>query len=27
VVEEVGFTRFRKHDFQNPLNDYYEIRP
>jgi 2-polyprenyl-3-methyl-5-hydroxy-6-metoxy-1,4-benzoquinol methylase len=27
VTEEAGFTRFRKHDFQNPLNDYYEIRP
>ena len=24
---EAGFTRFQKHDFQNPLNDYYEIRP
>jgi 2-polyprenyl-3-methyl-5-hydroxy-6-metoxy-1,4-benzoquinol methylase len=24
---EAGFTRFTKHDFQNPLNDYYEIRP
>ena len=27
MAEEAGFTRFRKHDFQNPLNDYYEIRP
>ena len=21
-----GFSRFQKHDFQNPINDYYEIR-
>ena len=21
-----GFTRFEKHDFENPVNDYYEIR-
>jgi hypothetical protein len=27
MAEGAGFTRFRKHDFQNPLNDYYEIRP
>ena len=27
MSEEAGFTRFRKHDLQNPLNDYYEIRP
>jgi 2-polyprenyl-3-methyl-5-hydroxy-6-metoxy-1,4-benzoquinol methylase len=27
MAERAGFTRFRKHDFQNPLNDYYEIRP
>jgi 2-polyprenyl-3-methyl-5-hydroxy-6-metoxy-1,4-benzoquinol methylase len=26
-AREAGFTRFRKHDFANPLNDYYEIRP
>jgi len=23
---EAGFTRFQKHDFDNPINDYYEIR-
>ena len=27
MAREAGFTRFRKHDFGNPLNDYYEIRP
>jgi 2-polyprenyl-3-methyl-5-hydroxy-6-metoxy-1,4-benzoquinol methylase len=27
MAREAGFTRFRKHDFQNPLNDYYEVRP
>jgi 2-polyprenyl-3-methyl-5-hydroxy-6-metoxy-1,4-benzoquinol methylase len=27
MAEEAGFTRFKKHDFDNPLNDYYEIRP
>jgi hypothetical protein len=27
MAEEAGFARFRKHDFDNPLNDYYEIRP
>jgi len=27
MAEEAGFTRFTKHDFANPLNDYYEIRP
>jgi len=27
MAEAAGFTRFRKHDFDNPLNDYYEIRP
>jgi len=26
-AREAGFTRFTKHDFDNPLNDYYEIRP
>jgi len=24
---DAGFTRFTKHDFDNPINDYYEIRP
>jgi 2-polyprenyl-3-methyl-5-hydroxy-6-metoxy-1,4-benzoquinol methylase len=27
MAEDAGFSRFTKHDFQNPLNDYYEIRP
>lgn len=27
MAREAGFTRFVKHDFGNPLNDYYEIRP
>ncbi len=27
MSEEAGFTRFRKHDLGNPLNDSYEIRP
>jgi SAM-dependent methyltransferase len=27
MSQEAGFTRFRKHDLGNPLNDYYEIRP
>lgn len=27
IAKEAGFTRFTKHDFDNPLNDYYEIRP
>jgi len=27
MAAEADFTRFTKHDFQNPLNDYYEIRP
>jgi 2-polyprenyl-3-methyl-5-hydroxy-6-metoxy-1,4-benzoquinol methylase len=27
MAAEAGFTRFEKHDFDNPLNDYYEIRP
>ena len=26
MANEAGFTRFTKHDFENPLNDYYEIR-
>ncbi len=24
---EAGFTRFKRHDFQNPVNAYYEVRP
>jgi len=27
MAGEAGFTRFRKLDLENPLNDYYEIRP
>jgi ubiquinone/menaquinone biosynthesis C-methylase UbiE len=27
MSQEAGFSRFQKHDLQNPLNDYYEIRP
>ncbi|MHC5066422.1 MAG: class I SAM-dependent methyltransferase [Planctomycetota bacterium] len=26
MTAEAGFTRFEKHDFENPINDYYEIR-
>ncbi len=27
MVTEAGFTRFTSHDFDNPINAYYEIRP
>lgn len=27
MVTEAGFTRFQSHDFNNPLNAYYEVRP
>jgi 2-polyprenyl-3-methyl-5-hydroxy-6-metoxy-1,4-benzoquinol methylase len=27
MSREVGFSRFTKHDFENPINTYYEIRP
>jgi 2-polyprenyl-3-methyl-5-hydroxy-6-metoxy-1,4-benzoquinol methylase len=27
MVSEAGFTRFKRHDFDNPLNAYYEVRP
>ena len=27
MVAAAGFTRFRKHDFGNPVNAYYEVRP
>lgn len=27
MVAEAGFTRFRSHDFNNPINAYYEVRP
>jgi 2-polyprenyl-3-methyl-5-hydroxy-6-metoxy-1,4-benzoquinol methylase len=27
MTTEAGFTRFRSHDFNNPINAYYEVRP
>jgi 2-polyprenyl-3-methyl-5-hydroxy-6-metoxy-1,4-benzoquinol methylase len=27
TTAEAGFTRFVRHDFENPLNAYYEVRP
>lgn len=27
MTAEAGFTRFRRHDFENPVNAYYEVRP
>ena len=27
MVTDVGFTRFQRHDFDNPINAYYEVRP
>lgn len=27
MTAEAGFTRFQRHDFENPLNAYYEVRP
>jgi 2-polyprenyl-3-methyl-5-hydroxy-6-metoxy-1,4-benzoquinol methylase len=27
MTAEVGFTRFTTHDFENPINAYYEVRP
>ena len=27
MTAEAGFTRFMRHDFENPLNAYYEVRP
>jgi len=27
MVTEAGFTRFKSHDFDNPINAYYEVRP
>lgn len=27
MIAAAGFTRFRKHDFGNPVNAYYEVRP
>jgi 2-polyprenyl-3-methyl-5-hydroxy-6-metoxy-1,4-benzoquinol methylase len=27
MTAEAGFSRFTRHDFENPLNAYYEVRP
>ena len=27
MTQEAGFTRFKRHDFENPFNAYYEVRP
>jgi 2-polyprenyl-3-methyl-5-hydroxy-6-metoxy-1,4-benzoquinol methylase len=27
MVAQAGFTRFKSHDFDNPINGYYEVRP
>ena len=27
MTAEAGFGRFKRHDFQNPINAYYEVRP
>lgn len=27
VAEDAGFTRFTRHDFEHPMNDFYEVRP
>jgi 2-polyprenyl-3-methyl-5-hydroxy-6-metoxy-1,4-benzoquinol methylase len=27
MVSEAGFSRFKSHDFDNPINAYYEVRP
>src|SRR5262245_43857351 len=27
MTSETGFSRFTRHDFENPLNAYYEVRP
>jgi len=27
MVVEAGFTRFAMHDFEDPTNLYYEVRP
>lgn len=27
IAREAGFTRFKRHDFENPVHAYYEIRP
>jgi hypothetical protein len=27
MTAAAGFTRFKRHDFDNPVNAYYEVRP
>ncbi len=27
MIAAAGFTRFKRHDFENPVNAYYEVRP
>ena len=27
MVGSAGFSRFKRHDFDNPINAYYEVRP
>ncbi len=27
MAADAGFTRFKRHDFENPMNAYYEVRP
>ena len=27
MTAEAGFTRFKRHDFENAFNAYYEVRP
>ena len=27
MVREAGFTKFKEHDFNDPANLYYEVRP
>jgi len=27
MTAKAGFTRFKRHDFANPVNAYYEVRP
>ena len=27
MTADAGFTRFQRHDFDNPVNAYYEVRP
>jgi len=27
MTADAGFSRFKRHDFDNPVNAYYEVRP